>query len=61
MFDLLIKNARVADGLGNPLVTADLAVRDGPAWATRWLLPTWRCATAVLPRSAATWAGPVKP
>ena len=29
MFDLLIKNARVADGLGNPLVTADLAVRDG--------------------------------
>ncbi len=29
MFDLLITNAQVADGLGNPLVTADLGVRDG--------------------------------
>ena len=29
MLDLLIKNARIADGLGNPLLEADLAVRDG--------------------------------
>jgi N-acyl-D-aspartate/D-glutamate deacylase len=29
MHDLLVKNARVADGLGNPLVEGDLAVKDG--------------------------------
>lgn len=29
MFDLLIKGAEVADGLGNPLMTADVAVSDG--------------------------------
>jgi N-acyl-D-aspartate/D-glutamate deacylase len=29
MHDLVIKNARIADGLGNPLVEGDLAVKDG--------------------------------
>ena len=29
MYDLVIRNARIADGLGNPLVDADLAVQDG--------------------------------
>ena len=29
MYDLVIKNARIADGLGNPLVEGDLAVKDG--------------------------------
>ena len=29
MFDLIIRNADVADGLGNPLRRADLAVKDG--------------------------------
>ena len=29
MYDLVIRNARIADGLGNPLIEADLAVRDG--------------------------------
>ena len=29
MYDLIIRNARVADGLGNPLVEADLAVKSG--------------------------------
>src|SRR3546814_6764413 len=29
MYDLLIKHARVADGLGNPLATANVAVKDG--------------------------------
>ncbi len=29
MFDLIIRNAEVADGLGNPLRHADLAVKDG--------------------------------
>ena len=29
MHDLVICNARIADGLGNPLIHADLAVRDG--------------------------------
>ena len=29
MHDLLVKNARIADGLGNPLVEGDLAVKDG--------------------------------
>lgn len=29
MFDLIIRNARVADGLGNPLCSADVAVKDG--------------------------------
>lgn len=30
MYDLVIRNARIADGLGNPLVEGDLAVKDGP-------------------------------
>ena len=29
MFDLMIKNARIADGLGNPLATGNLAAKDG--------------------------------
>jgi N-acyl-D-aspartate/D-glutamate deacylase len=29
MYDLIIRNARIADGLGSPLVEGDLAVRDG--------------------------------
>ena len=29
MHDLLVKNARIADGLGSPLVEGDLAVKDG--------------------------------
>ncbi|MDA1098132.1 MAG: amidohydrolase family protein [Proteobacteria bacterium] len=29
MYDLIIRNARIADGLGNALVTGDLAVKDG--------------------------------
>jgi N-acyl-D-amino-acid deacylase len=29
MYDLIIRNARIADGLGNPLVAGDLAVKDG--------------------------------
>jgi len=29
MYDLVIRNARIADGLGNPLVDGDLAVKDG--------------------------------
>ncbi len=29
MYDLVFRNARIADGLGNPLVDADLAVVDG--------------------------------
>ena len=29
MFDLIIKNADVADGLGNPLRRVDVAVKDG--------------------------------
>src|SRR6202046_5214980 len=29
MYDLVIRNARIADGLGNPLVEGDLAVKDG--------------------------------
>ena len=29
MYDILIKNARIADGTGNPMYYADLAVKDG--------------------------------
>ena len=29
MYDLVIRNARIADGLGNPLAEGDLAVKDG--------------------------------
>ncbi len=29
MYDLVIRNARIADGLGGPLVAGDLAVEDG--------------------------------
>ena len=29
MYDLIIRNARIADGLGNPLIGGDLAVQDG--------------------------------
>jgi N-acyl-D-amino-acid deacylase len=29
MYDLIIRNARIADGLGSPLVEGDLAVKDG--------------------------------
>ena len=29
MYDLVIKGARIADGLGSPLKTADVAVADG--------------------------------
>ena len=29
MYDLVIRNARIADGLGNPLVESDLAVKNG--------------------------------
>jgi len=29
MYDLIVRNARIADGLGNPLVEGDLAVKDG--------------------------------
>ena len=29
MYDLVIRNARIADGLGNPLAYGDLAVKDG--------------------------------
>ena len=29
MYDLIIRNARIADGLGNPLIEGDLAVKDG--------------------------------
>ena len=29
MYDLVIRNARIADGLGGPLVEGDLAVKDG--------------------------------
>lgn len=29
MYDLVIRNARIADGLGNPLVEGDLAIKDG--------------------------------
>ena len=29
MFDLIITNSEVADGLGNPLRSADVAVKDG--------------------------------
>ena len=29
MYDILIKNARIADGTGNPMYHADLAVKDG--------------------------------
>lgn len=29
MYDLIIKNARIADGLGGPLIEGDLAVQDG--------------------------------
>ena len=29
MYDLVIRNARIADGLGGPLVAGDLAVKDG--------------------------------
>lgn len=29
MYDLVIMNARIADGLGNPLIDGDLAVKDG--------------------------------
>jgi N-acyl-D-amino-acid deacylase len=34
MYDLVIRNARIADGLGNPLVEGDLAVKDGRVAAT---------------------------
>ena len=29
MYDLIIRNARIADGLGNALIEGDLAVKDG--------------------------------
>lgn len=29
MYDLIIRDARIADGLGNPLIAGDLAVKDG--------------------------------
>jgi N-acyl-D-amino-acid deacylase len=29
MYDLIIRNAQIADGLGNPLIAGDLAVKDG--------------------------------
>ena len=29
MYDILIKNARIADGTGNPMYHADVAVKDG--------------------------------
>ncbi len=29
MYDLVFRNARIADGLGNPLIDGDLAVKDG--------------------------------
>lgn len=29
MFDLIIKNAKVFDGLGNPPIQADVAISDG--------------------------------
>ena len=29
MYDLIIRNARIADGLGSPLIDGDLAVKDG--------------------------------
>lgn len=29
MHDLIVRNARIADGLGNPLIEGDLAVKDG--------------------------------
>ena len=29
MYDLIIRNALIADGLGNPLIEGDLAVKDG--------------------------------
>ena len=29
MYDIIIKNARIADGSGNPLYHADVAVKDG--------------------------------
>ena len=29
MYDLIIQNALIADGLGNPLIEGDLAVKDG--------------------------------
>ena len=29
MYDILIKNAKIADGSGNPMYHADLAVKDG--------------------------------
>ena len=29
MYDILIKNARIADGTGNPMYYSDVAVKDG--------------------------------
>ena len=29
MYDLVIRNAYIADGLGSPLIKGDLAVKDG--------------------------------
>ena len=29
MYDILMKNAHIADGTGNPMYHADLAVKDG--------------------------------
>jgi len=29
MYDLIIRNAHISDGLGNPLIKGDLAVKDG--------------------------------
>ena len=29
MYDLVIRNARIANGLGDPLIEGDLAVKDG--------------------------------
>ena len=29
MHDLIVRNARLSDGLGSPLVEGDLAVQDG--------------------------------
>jgi len=29
MYELIIRNATLADGMGNPLVQADIAIKDG--------------------------------
>ena len=43
MYDILIKNARIADGTGNPMYYADLAVKDGKIAVTQASCPDHHC------------------